>query len=231
MADLPLTTTQLLDRLRCGASNGAQGVSTDPSAGAHAGAAIGAARADQHSAWNEVDARYRPVLIGFTRSLGLSEADAEDAAQWTLAELSRGLRAGHYERGKGRLRSWVMGIARNRVLMIQRSKRQGPTGPLPNDQAAGVWPPTPPDEATMSVVWERELERTVFTRAWGIVRDRFDDATLRMFELVSMRGVPPAAAAAECAVPVDRVYVAKSRVTKALREISAELMSRYGADE
>lgn len=218
MADLPLTTTQLLDRLRVG-----------PSGGASDGGAV----AEVRGAWGEVDARYRPVLIGFTRSLGLSEADAEDAAQWTLAELSRALRAGQYERGKGRLRSWVMGIARNRVLMIQRSQRRRAAGAggMSAEEAAGVWPPTPPDEAAMSVVWERELERAVFTRAWELARERFDDVTLRLFELVSMRGVPANSAAAECGVGVERVYVAKSRVTKALREMSAELMSRYGADE
>lgn len=211
MADLPLTTTQLLDRLKGGTF----------SSGAGEGA----------GAWAEVDARYRPVLIGFTRSLGLGEADAEDAAQWTLAELSRALRHGQYERGKGRLRSWIMGIARNRVLMIQRAARRREARQTLGDVEAGAWPPTPPDDETMSAAWDRELERAVFTKAWELVRSRFEPGTIRAFELVAMRGLAADVVAAECGVTAEQVYVAKSRVTKALRELTAELMARYGEDE
>lgn len=211
MADLPLTTTQLLDRLKGGAF----------SSGAGEGA----------GAWAEVDARYRPVLIGFTRSLGLGEADAEDAAQWTLAELARALRHGQYERGKGRLRSWIMGIARNRVLMIQRAARRREARQSSGDAEAGAWPPTPPDDETMSAAWDRELERAVFAKAWELVRGRFEASTILAFELVVMRGLGVDAAIAECGMRAEQIYVAKSRVTKALRELTAELMARYGEDE
>ena len=34
--------------------------------------------------WRDFDERYRPVLIGFAQRLGLTAADAEDAAQETL---------------------------------------------------------------------------------------------------------------------------------------------------
>ena len=34
--------------------------------------------------WETFDKRYRPILIGFARNLGLSEQDAADIAQETL---------------------------------------------------------------------------------------------------------------------------------------------------
>ncbi|QOI99211.1 MAG: sigma-70 family RNA polymerase sigma factor [Phycisphaeraceae bacterium] len=208
MADLPLTTTLLLDRLRRTWEGG-------------------------ESAWAEIDARYRPVLIGFTRSLGLSEADAEDAAQWTLAEFSRGLRGGQYERGKGRLRSWVMGIARHRVEMIRRSVGRRPE----NKKVGGSGGVSPieeretPDAEGMEAIWDREVERAVFEEAWRRVQGRFAPESLRAFELVAMRGASSAAAAAECGMNFEALYMAKSRVTKALREIAADLTRRYGDDE
>ena len=207
MADLPLTTTKLLDRLRAIAVEGAS--------------------VDTHAAWAEIDARYRPVLLGFTRSLGLSQSDAEDAAQWTLAELSRALSEGQYERGKGRLRSWVMGIARHRVQMTKRAAARRRESPVPD--------PTPivetPDDATLSGIWDREMERAVFAQAWQLVQTRFAPATLRAFELVAMRESAAEAAADECGMSVESVYVAKSRVTKALKELATELASRYAEDQ
>jgi RNA polymerase sigma-70 factor (ECF subfamily) len=207
MSDLPLTTTKLLDRLRACAA---------------AGASI-----DSNTAWAEIDARYRPVLIGFARSLGLPQSDAEDAAQWTLAELAKGLSLGQYERGKGRLRSWVMGIARHRVQMTKRAAARRRETPSPD--------PTPlcetPDDATLSGIWDREMDRTIFTEAWRLVQPRFAPASLRAFELVAMRETPAEAAAAECGMSVESVYVAKSRVTKALRELASDLAARYAEDQ
>ena len=63
--------------------------------------------------WQEFDTRYRPILIGFARKLGLSNEDSADAAQDALIQFVRSYRAGKYERQRGRLSSWVIGIARN----------------------------------------------------------------------------------------------------------------------
>jgi DNA-directed RNA polymerase specialized sigma24 family protein len=162
MSDLPVTTTVLLERLSQG---------------------------DGLSAWTEIDTRYRPVLRGFARALGLAEADAEDAAQWTLAEFARLMRAGEYQRERGRLRSWVMGIARHRVQMLKRSaaRRRGAEA-----AAGGGAPQDLPDERTLSEVWDRETQRAVFERAWERVRSsgRSSEASLRVFELVVLRGMP-----------------------------------------
>jgi DNA-directed RNA polymerase specialized sigma24 family protein len=220
MPELPLTTTKLLDCLRSPASGKREDEGWNR---------------EGRGAWAEIDARYRPVLIGFTRSLGLSHADAEDAAQWTLAEFARGLGSGQYERGKGRLRSWVMGIARHRVQMIKRSaaRKEAPQGDdrhaKPNAPARIAHPETP-DEATLSVIWERELERAVFAKAWALAQARSAPETLRAFELVVMRDTPPEVAASECGLSVESVYAAKSRITRLLKTLASELMARYEED-
>lgn len=217
MVDLPLTTTKLLDCLRSPAAT--------PSA------IDNGELHDSGSAWKEIDDRYRPVLIGLTRSLGLSQADAEDAAQWTLAEFARGLREGDYQRGKGRLRSWVMGIARHRAQMIKRASARRVRSP--QDGPGQVHAPLPdvPDEASLDALWEREVERAVFAQAWQLAQLRFTPATLRAFELVAMRGVPVEAAARECQMSVESVYVSKSRVTRGLKELATELTVRYDQDQ
>ena len=52
--------------------------------------------------WQDFSNRYSPVLVNFGRRLGLSEQDAEDAAQETLISFSNGYRDGLYDPAKGR---------------------------------------------------------------------------------------------------------------------------------
>lgn len=62
-------------------------------------------------AWAEIDARYRSVIRGLARQLGLGECDAEEAAQQSLTEFVRAYRDGQYDRRKGRLSPWILEIA------------------------------------------------------------------------------------------------------------------------
>jgi DNA-directed RNA polymerase specialized sigma24 family protein len=75
--------------------------------------------------WAEFCARYRPVLLSFARRLGLTEDDAQDAAQETLQAFADGYPPGQYARDKGGLRNWLYGIARNQIhLLRRRDERQ-----------------------------------------------------------------------------------------------------------
>src|SRR5882672_6361039 len=72
--------------------------------------------------WREFDDRYRPVLQAFARRLGLADEDADEIAQDVLARFVERYRAGEYDRERGRLRSWIFGIARTRVADWRRSR-------------------------------------------------------------------------------------------------------------
>ena len=58
-------------------------------------------------AWRRFCARYEPMLLAFARKSGFSEADAQDVVQETLVAFLGGFRRGKYDRGQGRLRSWI----------------------------------------------------------------------------------------------------------------------------
>ena len=82
--------------------------------------------------WQVFDARYRPVLLAFARRLDLSAEDAADVAQEALTRFMTALREGRFDRDRGRLRSWMVGIARH-----IRGHDQCPTGG-PRKGAGGV---------------------------------------------------------------------------------------------
>lgn len=175
--------------------------------------------------WEHIDSRFRPVLKGLARRLGLDESDAEEVAQQALAEFVKAYREGRYDRSKGRLSSWILGIARNITLQQMRSGRR--------ELAVGSTAMSEmPDEPSIRSIWEEERDRTILARALGILRDEseLDDRTLLAFELVALRGVPATEAGQRCGMSADQVYVAKSRVTKRLKELVEEMTSAFEED-
>jgi len=179
----------------------------------------------QPEGWETFASRYWPVLAGWGMKLGLSEADAADAAQWTLMEFLKEFRAGRYERGRGRLSAFVIGIARHRILALRRDARR------PTDD--GAPPPAElPDNVTLTSLWDQERRRVILDQAIAELRrsPRLSPATFAAFELVAIRGLPAEAAALQTGLSVNEVYVAKSRCTRRLREIVDELTRAFDED-
>jgi RNA polymerase sigma factor (sigma-70 family) len=191
------TTTQLLDALR------------EPT---------------NEPAWKQIDARYRPVIAGLARRLGLHADAAEEAAQHTLTEFVKAYREGRYDRTKGRLSSWILGIAHHSALKVMRDgKREGSKGGSLSHVA---------DEPSLRSIWDQERDRSIVARALAILRDEsgVDDRTLEAFELVALRGVPAQEAASQCSMSVEQVYVCKTRVTKRLRGVVEHLTRAFEED-
>lgn len=166
-------------------------------------------------AWKLFDARFRGVIVATGLRLGLSPTDAEDAAQDTMLQAIRDYQAGRYDRTRGRLSSWIIGIAHHRITDVRRRKRPGS---MTDDQLESQNPIGSLDD--VSRAFEQALERRIFEQAWEHVRVEDGTAvrTIMAFELTALRGVPPAQAAVECGMSVDQVYVARNRIARKLRE-------------
>lgn len=174
--------------------------------------------------WSAFDDRYRPVLIAFARRQGLSEEDAADVAQTTFTQFADDYRAGRYDRTRGRLSAWIIGIARHRIADAGRAvrRRRADRGDSAFDSLA--------DEDRND--WEEAVRKVVLDRAMAMLHSstQLDPRTIRAFDLCAVRGVPAAAAAAECGMSVPEVYVAKNRAIKKLRELVAHISTEF-ADE
>lgn len=107
------------------------------------------------SAWSAFCSRYRPLLVRFGQRMGLGDQDAQDAAQETLLAFIENYGQGKYQRDKGRLRNWLLGIARNKVLYLRRQRGRQVQ---PRDQTGQTisFDPAGPAEAreTAIAAWE-----------------------------------------------------------------------------
>ncbi len=166
------------------------------------------------SAWREFDARFRGVLLATGRRLGLSEADAEEAAQESMLQAFRDYRSGRYDRSRGRLSSWLISIARHRIIDIQRRRGRG-GGSFDETQS------DTPDPGLVEQAFENAIQRRVFEDAWSwlCAHTRGREPAMRAFELTAIRGVPVSEAASQCGMSEEQVYVARSRVAARLRGV------------
>lgn len=165
--------------------------------------------------WRQFDERYRPIVFQLARRVGLADEDAADAAQETMLEFVRDFRRGRYERERGRLRHWIMGIARNRARdVLARRRRNAP-------EFGDTWLATAPDEPELERLWDAEVEDEILRRALVALRGQseFDERSVQVFEAYVVAGEPPDRVAARHELAVGSVYAIKSRCLKRLTEL------------
>ncbi len=176
-------------------------------------------------AWEEFDGRYRPILVGFARNLGLGDSDAADVAQETLVRFVQDYRDGKYDRSKGRLGAWLVGIARYRILDLRRAAANRHV--VGGDSVMGNLDLD--DANQLQAAWDAEHRQAILREAMRELREgtRTDERTIRAFELVAAHGRSPQQVAEELGMSVHDVYLAKSRVAQRLRDIVERLEKAY----
>lgn len=174
------------------------------------------------AAWNRFVERFRPPVIGFARRLGLSDLDAEDAAQETLSAFALAFREGRYERDRGRLSSWLFGIAW-RQCQSQRRRVGRPDQPIPTGLEAKAFWAHVPDRDAAGDLWERHWNGHLLRACVEQVRTEVSDEAFRAYALVVHEERSTAEAATELGIEVKAVYNHKHRVLKRLRAVREEL--------
>lgn len=181
--------------------------------------------AANHEAWREIDERYRPILVNVARRAGLSDTEASDVAQDALTDLFKSFQDKRYDRSRGRLRQWLLGIARLKIADARRGRAR----------AGAMLDTSIPDQAdndTWTTAWEAEQRATILAQALDELRrsDKLQPHTLQAFELVALRHVPVADAAAQLGLSAQEIYLAKSRCMERVRGLIQKLQSAYDED-
>jgi RNA polymerase sigma factor (sigma-70 family) len=173
--------------------------------------------------WRAFDARYRPLLRSFFQRLGLGVDGAEEAAQETLVEFLSAYRAGRYDRSKGRLRSWLYGIARYRLSDLRRRHRVARCERGTSAVIQQI------DVKSLEDAWDDTSRRTALRAAFERLRasSRVAPDTLRAFELYALCGHPPAEVATSLGMSLQAVYLSKHRCLAKLREELAHVAEEY----
>ncbi len=174
-------------------------------------------------AWTAFSARYRPVLISFARRLGLSEPDAQDAAQDCLFAFARAYREGNYDRTRGRLRNWLFSIASHKVKDLQRRICRRPIAQGQRDDAAGI--DAVPDRQPSCDPLESEWHRAILDACIEEVARHVEPTTLQVFRLHVLEERSVDDVAAELNMTRNAIFKAQRRVLTRMREVYERLMN------
>lgn len=178
---------------------------------------------ENEKVWQEFDARYRPIIVHFALKLGVSDADAHDVAQETLLRFMREYQKGKYRREAGRLRSWLIGIAKYRIADLRRAK-----GSRFAHRGDSVLVDLS-DDATLTQIWDNQRRAVVLRHAIGELRatTRTSDRTIEAFELIVLHQMPAQRVAEQLDMSTHDVYLAKSRCAQKLRSIIEKVEKAY----
>ena len=178
---------------------------------------------DPHNevAWRRFTARYEPMVLSFARGMGLGDSDARDAGQETMLAFVQAYRNGGYDRSKGRLRSWLFGIAHRKVIDIFRRWNKEQVLTDRSDATAFLESIESPERA--SGVWEHLWERTVLEACMAEVAEQTTQDAMESFRLYVLEEWPPAEVAEHLGMSRNAVYINKSRIIERLREVQRQM--------
>lgn len=178
---------------------------------------------ENSAAWRLLDARVRPILFSCCRRRGLSSDDAADIAQEAFVSFLRAYRAGQYDPARGRLRSFIVGIAHHRIVdHFRRHQRSADwRGESAIEHAAS--------DAELENLWVEECRAHIVNCAFDRLRSEsgLSEKKVRAFEEVSRRDRKPADVAAEFGMTPDEVHHAKFDCLKRMRGLVADLETIY----
>jgi RNA polymerase sigma factor (sigma-70 family) len=171
-------------------------------------------------AWKAFVTIYAPLIVGYCRSRGLQAADAEDVTQEVFSKISRSIGGFRYEPERGRFRDWLGTVAHSELCRCMNRVNRAGRGAGGDEEHASL--KELPSE-TPSTDWSDQFQAHVLATALEQIRQQFEPQTWQAFELVWVQRQPSSAVAKEMGIPLETVYVAKSRVLKRLREKVLEL--------
>src|SRR5258706_395139 len=176
-----------------------------------------------HDGWQEFFDTYWKLIYGVARKSGLSDTEAQDVVQETMASVARHMPLFVYNPAIGSFKTWLLNMTRWRIADQVRKREpvalfsgspddtNSSTGPDPMDRL--------PDPVTQNLdaVWEAEWEQNLFTAAVARVKHRVDPQKYQIFDLYVYKELPPERVAAFFAIGVDQVYLIKHRISDMIK--------------
>jgi RNA polymerase sigma-70 factor (ECF subfamily) len=175
-------------------------------------------------AWERFVALYTPLVYHWCRGEGLAPADAVDVGQEVFCAVALAIAAFQYEHDRGTFRGWLRRITENEARDFLRRTEDQPRGAGGSDALKELLRVPAPADDGGEQLGARGEGRLLYGRALEMVRAEFPEGYWAAFWRVAIEGHRPADVAADLALSVNVVYLARSRILARLREEFAGLI-------
>ena len=176
-------------------------------------------------AWRELEQIYSPLLRRWLVQHQVAESDAEDLIQEVLLFVAQRIPDFEHNGRPGAFRGWLRQVLVNRLrkLWNARKDRPGQAG-TGNTQVMHLLQQLEDPRSGLTQLWSREHDRHVLAQTLDRVQQEFAGTTWEAFRLTSIDGEKPRQVAEKLQISPNAVWIAKSRVLRRLRELSAGLV-------
>lgn len=184
---------------------------------------LGRVKARDVAAWERLVSLCTPLVYQWCRQSGLQPADAADVGQEVFQAVFRKIGDFRRERPGQTFRGWLRTITRNKIIDHLRARQAPGTGPGGSEALKRLHQVPAEDDAENGRAAGQE-EGALYRRALEVLRTEFADQTWQAFWRVVVEEQRPADVAADLAMTVNAVYLAKSHVLRRMREEFADLL-------
>jgi RNA polymerase sigma factor (sigma-70 family) len=190
--------------------------------------------------WHTFFETYWRLIYNVARKSGLSDDQAQEVVQDTVIAVARKIPGFRYDPAKGSFKHWLLLICRRRIhdhLRRVYSSRQLPRAdPEEMTMATDTVPAAAPSpDNQIEENWELEWRENVFQMALTRVRQHANPKHYQVFDCCVLQNLRPAEVASMLGLSTAQVYLAKHRVSaavkRAAREIETELSSTRSAND
>jgi RNA polymerase sigma-70 factor (ECF subfamily) len=189
---------------------------------------------DDRESWGEFQLLYGRLIRGFALKAGLTEAEADEVVQETLAAVAQHLPEFHYDPKRCSFKTWLLNLSRWRVT--DQFRKRLPLAPRAaadeasreGTQTATIERVPDPAGGELERIWDGEWRTTVLEKALERVKQQVDLKQWQIFDLYAVKEWKPGEVARALGVSVGRVYLTKHRVgailAKELRKLETALL-------
>jgi len=175
-------------------------------------------------AWEEFFRRYWPLIYGYAKHEGCSDHTAEDIVQGVMATVFEQRGVFRYDPKRGRFRSWLGTVVRNKIADHRRRPDQriracGGHGEVASaQQEAG--------DDSPGAIWEATFERNLLAALLDILQNEMDPQKFQAFELFVLWDLRAAEVARITGLTRHGVYNARRTALKRLQELGQPYRQR-----
>lgn len=164
--------------------------------------------------WEKFKEIYSPLIRYCGHEWGLNAVETDELVQDVMVSFFMGSKTFRYDRSKGKFRSYLQEIAKNKIFSLLR-KRKGAAAELSENQAL--------IDYAFDEKWDAEWHSYLCTEAFKLLEKEMEAVSFQSFKMYVMEERPPAEVAAKLGISVNAVYINKCRALEHLRRTIREL--------
>jgi RNA polymerase sigma factor (sigma-70 family) len=176
---------------------------------------------DDQRHWQEFFDTYWKLIYSTARKSGLTDEEAQDVVQETIITVAKKIDKLRYDPAIGSFKGWLLHITRWRIVDQFRKREPGNAKVLrsSDDRFTPTIERLPDANAVdLDALWEKEWQENLFGAAIARVKRKVDPKQFQIFDCYVRKEWPAQKVAAELRVNIGQVYLARHRVSAALKK-------------